>query len=158
MALQETGMPTIFVDVDNTDPNHKLFIGTKAGNLAKEAEAKIQEVTQRIVDKASDFTTKKPTDPKALKDLKGYFLMMSVAKVETDTKSAKCTLVGFIVQYPRLADDKGKLGDLLVTVQMTASGSVQGMRNPVIACIEAITEDLVTKSLPVMRKHFATRP
>jgi hypothetical protein len=148
----------IFVDVDNTDPNHKLFSGIKAGNLAKEAEAKIQEVTQRVVDKASGFTTKKPTDPKALKALKGYFLLMNVAKVETDTKSAKCTLVGAILQYPSQTDDKGKLGDLFVTAQMTASGSVQGMRNPVIACIEAITEDLVTKSLPVMRKDFATRP
>jgi hypothetical protein len=147
-------MPTIFVDVDNTDPNHKLFSGIKAGDLAKEAEAKLQEVTQRIVDKASGFTTKKPTDPKALKALKGYFLLMNVAKVETDTKSAKCTLVGAIVQYPHQADDEGKL----VTAQMTASGSVQGMRNPVIACIEAITEDLVTKSLPYMRKDFATRP
>jgi len=146
----------IFVDVDNTDPNHKLFSGIKAGNLAKEAEAKIQEVTQRIVDKASDFTTRKPTDPKALKDLKGYFLMMKVEKVETDTKSAKCTLVGDIVQYPRQTNDKGEIGDVLVALKMTASGSVQGMRNPVIACIEALTEDLVTKALPVMRKHFAT--
>jgi hypothetical protein len=151
-------MPTIFVDVDNTDPNHKLFSGIKAGDLAKEAEAKLQEVTQRIVDKASGFTTKKPTDPKALKALKGYFLLMNVAKVETDTKSAKCTLVGAIVQYPRRADDKGELSDVLVTAQMTASGSVQGMRNPVIACIEVVADDLVTKSLPYMRKHFATRP
>jgi hypothetical protein len=146
----------IFVDVDNTDPNHKLFSGIKAGNLAKEAEAKIQEVTQRIVDKASDFTTKKPADPNALKDLKGYFVMMKVEKVETDTKSAKCTLVGDIVQYPRVANSKGELGDVLVALKMTASGSVQGMRNPVIACIEALAEDMVTKALPVMRKHFAT--
>src|SRR5258705_10992611 len=108
----------IFVDVDNTDPNHKLFSGIKAGNLAKEAEAKIQEVAQRIVDKASDFTTKKPTDPKLLKDLKGYFLMMSVAKVETDTKSAKCTLVGDIVQYPRQTNDKVEIVDVLVALSM----------------------------------------
>jgi hypothetical protein len=146
----------IFVEVDNTDPDHKIFRGIKAGDLAKEAEAKMQEVTKRIVDKASDFTTKKPTDPKALKDLKGYFLMMNVAKVETDTKSAKCTLVGDIVQYPRVANDKGELGDVAVALKMTASGSVQGMRNPVTACIEALTEDMVTKALPVMRKHFAT--
>jgi hypothetical protein len=146
----------IFVEVDNTDPDHKIFRGIKAGDLAKEAEAKMQEVTKRIVDKASDFTTKKPTDPKALKDLKGYFLMMNVAKVETDTKSAKCTLVGDIVQYPRVANDKGELGDVAVALKMTASGSVQGMRNPVIACIEALAEDMVTKALPVMRKHFAS--
>lgn len=146
----------IFIDVDNSDPNHKLFIGIKAGNLAKEAEAKIQEVTQRIVDKASDFTTKKPTDPKALKDLKGYALMMTVEKVEADTKNAKCTLVGNIVKYPRVVTSNGELGDVLVALKMTANGNVQGTRNPVIACIEAITEDLVIKALPVMRKHFAT--
>jgi hypothetical protein len=40
---------------------------------------------------------------------------------------------------------------------MTASGSVQGSRNAVIDCIEALVEDMVTKSLPVMRKHFATK-
>jgi hypothetical protein len=151
-------MPTIFVDVDNTDPNHKLFNGIKAGDLAKEAEAKIQEVTQRIVDKASGFTTKKPTDPKALKSLKGYFLIMSVAKVETDKRSAKCTLIGYIAQYPRMVDDKGELEDLLVAMNMNATGSVQGMRNPVIACIEELTESLVMQALPVMRKLFATRP
>ena len=149
-------MPTIFVDVDNTDPNHKLFIGIKAGNLAKEAEAKIQEVTQRIVDKASDFTTKKPTDPKALKDLKGYALMMNVEKVEADTKNAKCTLVGNIVKYPRVVTGNGELGDVLVALKMTASGSAKGMRNPLIACIESITEDLVNMALPVMRKQSAT--
>src|SRR6267378_2657056 len=113
----------IFIDVDNTDPDHKIFRGIKAGNLAKEAEAKIQEVTQRIVDKASDFTTKKPTDPKALKDLKGYALMMNVEKVETGTKNAKCTLVGNIVKYPRVATGNGELGDVLVALKMTASGS-----------------------------------
>ena len=148
----------IFVDVDNTDPDHKLFIGTKAGDLATEAEAKMQEVTQRIVDKASGFTTKKPTDPKELKNLKGYFLMINVAKVESDKKGAKCTLTYDITRYPRVADDKGELGDVLVTLRSTASGSVQGMRNPVIACIEELTEDIVTKALPVMRRQFVNSP
>ena len=40
----------IFVDVDNSDPDHKIFKGLKAGALAKEAEAKMQEVTKRVID------------------------------------------------------------------------------------------------------------
>lgn len=150
-------MPSIFVDVDNSDSAHKLFVGTKAGNLAKDAEAKMQDVTRRVVDKASDFTTTKPTDAKALKDLKGYVILMKLEKVEADTKSAKCTLVGQIVQYPRVKTKDGDLGDVIVAMQMTTHGSVQGTRNPVIECIDALAEDMVTKALPVMRKDFATK-
>ena len=146
----------IFIDVDNTDPKHKLFKGTKAGDAAEAAEAKMQAVTKRIVDKASDFTTQKPTSAKELKELKGYFIMMEVATVQSDKTGAKCTVTGYVTQYPRIADDKGGLGDVLVVPRMSGSASVQGMRNPVVECVEAVVEDLVTKALPMLRKHFAT--
>ena len=143
----------IFVDVDNSDPDHKIFKGSKAGALAKQAEAKMQEVTKKIIDdkKQHDFTTTKS------KDAKGYVILITLAKVEADSKNAKCTLSGEIVQYPREVNAKGEIGDVSVAMRMTASGGVQYTSNPVIECVEALTEDLVTKAVPVMRMHFATK-
>ena len=143
----------IFVDVDNSDPDHKIFKGSKAGALVKQVEAKMQEVTKKIVDsqKLHDFTTTKS------KDSKGYVILITLAKVEADSKNAKCILSGEIVQYPREVNAKGEIGDVSVAMQMTASGGVQYTSNPVIECVEALTEDMVTKAVPIMRTHFATK-
>ena len=141
------------MDVDNSDPDHKLFKGSKVGALVKQVEAKMQEVTKRIIDsqKLHDFTTAKS------KDAKGYVILITLAKVEADSKNAKCILSGEIVQYPREVNAKGEIGDVSVAMRMTASGGVQYTSNPVIECVEALTEDMVTKAVPIMRTHFATK-
>jgi hypothetical protein len=92
------------VDVDNSDPDHKLFKGSKVGALVKQVEAKMQEVTKRIIDsqKLHDFTTAKS------KDAKGYVILITLAKVEADSKNAKCILSGEIVQYPRVVKCEGR--------------------------------------------------
>ena len=147
-------MPLIFVDVDNSDPDHKIFKALKAGDQAKAAEAKMQEVTKRVIDadKAHDFTTENPKQ-----NPKGYVVLITLAKVEADSRNAKCTLTGEIVQYPRERNKNGDIGDVSVAMKMTTSGGVQFTKDPVVACVEAMTQDLVEKTIPVMCKHFATR-
>ena len=51
----------------------------------------------------------------------------------------------------REVNAKEEIGDVAVAMQMTASGGVQYTSNPVIECVDALTEDMVTKAIPVMR-------
>jgi hypothetical protein len=147
-------MPTIFVDTNNSnpDPQKKLFSGARAGGAAFKAEEKMQKVVKRIIDKAPDFTTAK------FDKAKGYAIRLSVAKVEIASPNTKCSLSGAIVRYPPTATLKRGHGEEMVSTSMTGSATASGTtESSVLDCVEAIAEDLVTKSLKIMRDDFARR-
>jgi hypothetical protein len=145
-------MPLIFVDTSNTDPKRKLFNGLKAGNSAAKAEEKMQKAVKRIIDKAAGFTTTKA------ENAKGYAIRLTVSKVEAAAHQTKCSLSGSIVRYPPAVTMKGDKGEEMVSTSMTGNGTVDGTsEGAVLDCIEAIAEELATKSVPIMRTDFVKR-
>lgn len=145
-------MPLIFVDTDNTDLKNKLFNGLKAGKSAAKAEEKMQKVVKKIIDKTAGFTTSKS------ENAKGYAIRLTVSKVEAGGHKTKCSLSGSIVRYPPTVTMKGDKGEEMVSTSMTGNGTVDGTsEGAVLDCIEAIAEDLVTKSVPIMRTDYVKR-
>ncbi|MFN8178018.1 MAG: hypothetical protein U0167_08820 [bacterium] len=149
-------MPLIFVDTDNSDPDpqKKIYSGKRAGGAADKVEAAIEKSVKKIIEKAElhDFTTAKS------KDAKGYVIRLSLAKVEVVSPNTKCSMSGSIVRYPKAATLKQGGGDEMVTLGMTGSATASGTTpRSIVDCVEAITEDLVTKSLGTMRLDFAKR-
>ena len=145
-------MPLIFVDTDNSDPKKKLFNGAKAGNSAARAEEKMQKAVKRIFDKANGFTTTKSDKAK------GYAIRLTVAKVEAKDGNTKCSVSGSIVRYPPTTTKSGAAGDEMVSTSMTGNAKATGTdANAILDCVEAIAEDLATKSVPIMTADFTKR-
>ena len=142
-------MPQIFVDTDNSDPKDKLFVGTKAGGA--KAEEKMQKVVIRIIGKTDGFTT----DPKVSK--KGYAIRLTVSKVEVGDHETKCAVSGSLVRRPR-EKVKGGEGEVMVSTSMGGSGKVNGTDDgAILDCVEAISEDLVKKSIKYMKEDWTKR-
>jgi hypothetical protein len=142
-------MPSIFVDTDNTDFNDKLFKASKAGSVSTKAETKMQETVEGIIDKTAGFTRTK------YDKAKGYAIRLTVAKVEKADGKTKCTLSGEIVRYPRVANKKGELGELMLSTGMQGKAQADGTSDgAVVDCILGVTEDLLKKSIPIMRSDF----
>lgn len=145
-------MPPIFVDTDNSDPSKKLYKGLNAGKSAATAEAKMQAVVKRIVDKAAGFTTTK------FDKAKGYALRLEVSKVDTAGHRTSCTLSGSIVRYPPTVTMKRGTGEEMVTTNMSSGATADGTsEGSLLDAIEAIAENLVTKSVPIMRADYLKR-
>ena len=143
-------MPVIFVNTDNSDLANKLYKGAKAGKSAATAEGRMQKVVKKIIDKAGDFTTTKTAKAK------GYSIWLEVSKVEIAGRQTKCSLTGSIVRYPKSVTYKGEKGDYLVSTSMIGNARADGIsEGALLDCIEAIAEDLVTKSVPIMRADIS---
>ncbi len=145
-------MSMIFVDTDNSDPKDKLYNAVKAGKSAATAEKKMQEVVKRTIDKAVGFTTTKSDKAK------GYRIRLEVSRVEIAGRMTKCSLSGSIVRYPPTATRKGDKGEEMVSTSMTGNATADGTsEGSLLDCIEAIAENLVPKSVPIMRADFVKR-
>jgi len=130
---------SIFVDTDI-----KLYKGSKAGNSAPAAAGKMQKVVKGIIDKAAGFTTKK-TDP-----VKGYKIRLEVSKVVQISGKTQCSLSGSIVRYS--ADSNGEEKEEMLSTGMNGNATADGISDAsLLDCIEAIAENLASKSVPIMR-------
>lgn len=141
----------IYVDTDNSDPKHKIFSAGAAGASAKPAEDLMQKMVKEIIDKSPEFTTAK-TDK-----AKGYAIMLTLTSVQGDNRNAKCSMRTEIVEYPRKVTAKGDTGDIAVSLPATNSVEVNGMRDPIMVCVDALVSSMVPKAIPHMSRHFATR-
>lgn len=148
----EAYMPPIFVDTDNSNPKAKLYNGSKAGESADKAEAKIQAVVKKIVDKDPNFTTTKVGNPK------GYTIRIAITKIEKD-HSTTCALSGSIVRYPREVVKSGAKGEHMVNLRewgnhATASGTSEGS---LLDCVEAVTESMMKSGVQAMSADYLKR-
>lgn len=150
-------MPTIYVDLDNSDPKHRIFDLRLAGDQADAVAAKFVALTTRLIDKESDFTTTKPKGDAAQKDVKGYILRLSLTKVEADKRNAKCSLRIDVMQYPREENSKGVLGEVSTGISASGAASSTSSATAIADCVAAVAEDRVPVLIQAMRKHFATR-
>ncbi len=147
-------MPTIYVDTDNSnpDPKKKLYRGELAGAAQFKAEEKIQLAVKKVIDNAPDFTTTK--FPKA----KGYSIRIKVSKVAYEAPDTKCSISGELLRWPPEASMNKGNGEHMVGLLMTSSAKASGKsERAILDCVEATTEDLVTKSLKGMQIDFARR-
>ena len=144
-------MSQIFVNTDNSDPTHKTFNGSKAGKAAAKAEQKMQSVVTRLIGKEAGFTTKKSADAK------GYTIRLKVSKVAPSARGVSCGLSGEILYYPPRANMQGAQGELMLSTSMTGNASsTENSEAGIVDCVEAITEELVKKSVPIMRSDAAS--
>jgi hypothetical protein len=142
----------IFVDTDNSQASNKLFNGMKAGSAAGKAEAKMQAAVKRIIDKAPGFTTAK------FDNAKGYAIRLTISKLDIGNGKTSCSLSGSIVRYPATVTLKGAKGDEMVSTSMTGNGNSTGTsEGDMLAVVEAIAEDLTTKSIPIMKNDMTKR-
>jgi hypothetical protein len=142
-------MPPIFINTDNTNPKEKLYVAKLAGDKAAELEKKMQETVVKVIEKDPTFTTNK------MKDAKGYSIRLVVSKLKTEGGETNCSLSGEILQYPKLTYMKKGPGTAMVSTSMTGSASATGSF-AAVDCVEAITESLVKKAIPIMRAHMTS--
>jgi hypothetical protein len=152
-AKNQTGggnMPPIFVNTEN-DPKDKLYVGTNAGTAAAEAETKMQTVLKKIIDANAGFTTNK------IANAKGYSIRLKVAKVTVDGGETSCGLSGEILLYPKSFSVKGAHDQMLSTA-MNGHAKASGTdKQAILDCVEAITESLAKKAMPIMTADMAKR-
>jgi hypothetical protein len=145
-------MPLIFVDTDNSDPKDKLYNGLKAGQSAAKAEGKMQAVVKRIIDKAPGFTITK------FANAKGYAIRLEISKLEVADHKTKCSLSGSIVRYPKGVTKKGAKGDEMLSTGWGGSATADGTsEGSLLDCVEAITESMLAKGIPVMSADYPKR-
>ena len=140
--------PLIFINTDNSDSQDKLYRATKAGGA--KAEELIQKTIKKIVDKAPGFTTNTSDNAK------GYTIRLTVAEVDASGPNVKCSMSGAIKFYPPVATTKRGKGTEMLSTGMTGRASASGS-TAVLDCVEAITEDLTNKAIPIMKANFTDR-
>jgi hypothetical protein len=146
-------MPEIFVNTDNSNPQAKLFNGSKAGAEAKAVEDLMQKVVVKVIAKNPGFTTNKLPNPK------GYSIKLEIAKLVQTPQETSCSLKGELVRYPNtFSVAKKGGGETMVSTSFTGSAKATGMgKFAVIDCIEAIAESMIPKTIPAMRQDMLQR-
>ncbi len=145
-------MPPIFINTNNSDKKHRIYVGDKAGSAAVPAEDKIKEMVIKIIANEATFTTNNITDPK------GYTLFFEVSEFSGSGGSVDCKITGEILRYPSSAT-KGhgaKAEKVMVSGEWSGKAQVSG-RDALAQAIEAIMEKIVPKSFAVMTADMARR-
>lgn len=143
-------MPPIYIHTDNSNPKEKLYEARLAGDKADVLEKKMQEVVVKVIEKDPTFTTNRIKNPK------GYTIRLKVSKLVTEGRETKCSLSGEILEYPQITYSKLGAGSKMLSTGMTGSAAATGSF-AALDCVEAITESLVKKSLPIMRADMASK-
>ena len=145
-------MPLIFVNTDNSNPKAKIFVATSAGRYAASAEAKMEAVVDKIIEKTPGFTT--TGDEKS----QGYTIRLKVAKVTIANQSTRCEISGELVRFPETASKSGEKGAQMVSTGFTGGGTATGTNeSSLLDCVEAVTEGMVAKAIPAMRTDMTNR-
>ncbi len=142
--------PLIFINTDNSNPHDKVFQAAKAGSA--KAEELMQKTIVRIIDKADGFTTK------SFDNAKGFTIRLTVSSVEVEAHRVKCAISGSIEYYPpQSTKNRGKGAEMLSTGMSGHAAADGTSERSILDCVEAITEDLTNKAIPIMRSAFAKR-
>jgi len=145
-------MPNIFVNTDNSNLTSKIYKAGKVGKSAAAAEKKMQDVVRAIVGKAPGFVTDKSAAGK------GYTIRIEVTKVEAAGGKTTYTVHPEIVRFPSSAGKRGKGEEMVSTLTKDPSITVEGTSEGLLLDgIEAVTENIATKSLPLMRMDMLKR-
>lgn len=141
-------MSLIFIDTDNTNPKEKTFEAKLAGAESSALEKKMQDTVVKTLSKEPAFTTQK------IKDAKGYTIRLKLAKLEVAGRETKCSLSGEIVEYPKITYGRSGAGSKMLTTSLTGSAAASGSF-AAVDCVEAITESIVKKAVPIMRMDMS---
>jgi hypothetical protein len=142
--------PLIFINTDNSNPKDKLYSGIKAGGA--KAEEKMEKTIEKIIDKEAGFTTS------SYDNAKGYTIRLTVSLVEIGEHNVKCELSGSIEIYPLGKTMKKGKGAEMVSTSMKGHASADGTtEQSILDCVEASTESLTNKAIPIMKNDFNSR-
>ena len=145
-------MPNIFVNTDNSNAKSKIYKAGKVGKSAAAVEKKMEEVVKAVAGKTPGFVTDKSAAGK------GYTIRIEVTKAETGGGQTTYTVHPEIVRFPSSAGKGGK-GELMVSTQtkdptISVTGNSESL---LLEGVEAVAENIVTKSLPLMRVDMMKR-
>lgn len=146
-------MPPIFINTNNDDKKHKIYIANLTGTAMDAAEQKMKEMVVKAFKDDADFTTNKIDNPK------GYTIRLEVTKFDVSGGETSCTITGEILRYPKAASKKGSADEKVMVSRdwsNTAAASGKGT-GAVVQCVEAILELMVPKSIPVMKIDMTRR-
>jgi hypothetical protein len=146
-------MGPIYINTDNSDKKHKIYIAKLAGGFMDDAEGKIQEMVLKAFADDSEFTTNK------VDSAKGYTLRFEITKFSATGGETALEIKGEIVRYPKSPTKKGS-ADEKVMVSRDWSNHAAASGTDVTAvqqCIQAILELMVPKSKPVMTIDMTRR-
>lgn len=146
-------MSAIFVNTDNSNPQAKLYNGSKAGAEAKAVEELMQKIVVKIIAKNPGFTTNKMPNPK------GYSIKLEIAKLQQTARETSCDIKGELVRYPNSFTVAKRGGAAtMVSTSFTGSAKATGMGKYAITdCVEVIAEGMVAKAIPAMRSDMLQR-
>ena len=110
-------------------------------------------VVKRIIDKAAPPASPRPSPTRRRLRTQARDFQVDVAGHKTN-----CSLSGSIVRYPPTATMKGGQGEEMVSLSMKSSATADGTtEGSLLDCIEATAENLVTKSVPIMKADYLKR-
>jgi hypothetical protein len=145
-------MPKIFVNTDNSNSKAKIYEAGKVGKSAAAAEKKMQEVVTALVTKEPDFVSDKSAIGK------GYTIRIKVTKAEAAGGTTTYTVHPEIVRFPSSSGKGGKGEEMVSTLTKDPTIQVQGNSEALLLeGVEAVTENIVKKCLPLMRVDMTKR-
>jgi hypothetical protein len=147
---QEARMASIYVNTDNSNAASKIYKATRVGKSAAAAEKKMQDVVKALVGKAAGFTVSVAG--------KGYTIRIEVTKAETSGGTTTYTLHPEIVRFPSSPGKGGGGAEMVSTLTKDPTIAVQGNSESLLLDgIEMATENIVNKSLPLMKVDMTKR-
>lgn len=145
-------MPKIFVNTDNSASTGKIYKASKVGTSAAAVEKKMREVVRAVVAKAPEFTA----DTVAAG--KGYTIRIEVTNAEPSGGETKYTIHPEIVRFPSSSGRGGKGAEMVSLRTKDPTITVGGRSERMLLDgVATVTEDIVTKSLPLMRLDMTKR-
>lgn len=143
-------MPPIYINTEN-DPKDKIYDGSKAGTVSADVETKIQTTLRKLINANPGFTTN------AIANAKGYTIRLKIATLTVENNNTSCSLSGEILLYPKSFSNKGA-SDQMLSTGMTGKAQASGAdKQAILDCVEAITESLAKKAMPIMTADMAKR-
>lgn len=138
----------IYVETDQKQ--YKLFDAKLAGEVAAQAETKMQEMVKNAADKAAGFTTAKDQNSK------GYFVRLKLSKVEKVGGDTKCEINGELVRYPKEVTKSHGSGAAMVSTSWYGKAQASG-RDAIMMCVEAIVEKMLPNGFTAMSSDMLKR-
>lgn len=138
----------IYVETDQKQ--YSLYDAKLAGQMATQAETKMQEMVKKAADKKAGFTTARDQNSK------GYFVRLKLSKVEKAGADTKCRIDGELVRFPKEMTKSRGAGTAMVSTAWHGSAQANGS-NAVMMCVEAIVESMLPDGFTAMSSDMLKR-
>jgi hypothetical protein len=122
------------------------------GPASAEVEGKMEKTIKTQLEKNPTFTTNKGANAT------GYTIRLKVSEFKVDGGKTKVRITGEILYYPTKKTATRGEGTEMLSTGMSGGATADGAdKQAIFDAVEAITEDLIKKAIPIMSKDAANR-